>query len=88
MNRNRNRNKSSHVMSCHVIVMTSNLKVKGKMASLTENRRLSWEMIVWPLILELRSSIFYSKRISGQKRLRVWKIRNTNTPELDLVLSL
>jgi len=29
------------------------LKVKGKKASLTENRRLSWEMIVWPLILEL-----------------------------------
>ena len=60
------------VMSCPVvIVMTSNLKVKGKMASLTENRRLSWEMIVWP-------SIFYDRRVSGQKRLRIWKIRNTD----------
>ena len=75
---NKNRNKSSHVMSCHVIVMTSNLKVKGKMASLTENRRLSWEIIVWPLILELDRPFFYSKGISGQKRLRIWKIRDTD----------
>jgi len=35
--------------SCNVIVTPPNLKVKGKMAYLTENRRLSWEMIVWPV---------------------------------------
>ena len=53
--------------SCNVIVTPSNLKVKGKMASLTENRRLSWEMI-------LRSSIFYSKRVSDQKRSPIWDL--------------
>ena len=68
----RTRNKS-----CNVIVTPSNLKVKGKMASLTENRRLSGEMIVWPLKFELDRPFFYSKRISGQKRLRIWKMCNT-----------
>ena len=82
MNRNRNRNKSSHVMSCLVIVMTSNLKVKGKMASLTENRRLSWEMIVWPLIVELDRPFFtvreyQAKRdyVSGRYGIQISRIR-------------
>ena len=72
------------VMSCHVvIVMTSNLKVKGKMASLTENRRLSWEMIVWPLILELDRPFFtvreyQAKRdyVSGRYGIQISRIRS------------
>ena len=60
-----------------LLLHPSNLKVKGKMASLTENRRLSGEMIVWPLKFELDRPFFYSKRISGQKRLRIWKMCNT-----------
>ena len=31
---------------------------KGKYASSTENRRLVWEYIVWPLILELNKNYF------------------------------
>jgi|ERR1044071_3250961 hypothetical protein len=34
------------------------MKVKGKKASLTENRRLCWDMIIWPLILELDRPFF------------------------------
>jgi hypothetical protein len=78
---NRNRSKSSHVMSCYVL--TSNLKVKGKMASLTENRRLSWEMIVWPLILELDRPFFtvreyQAKRdyVSGRYGIQISRIRS------------
>jgi len=71
-------------MSCPVvIVMSSNLKVKGKMASLTENRRLSWEMIVWPLILELDRPFFtvreyQAKRdyVSGRYGIQISRIRS------------
>jgi hypothetical protein len=34
------------------------LKVKGKHASSTENRRTVWEKVVWPLILEVNRSFF------------------------------
>lgn len=34
------------------------MKEKGKYASATENRRLVWEMVMWPLILELNSISF------------------------------
>jgi hypothetical protein len=34
------------------------LKVKGKHASSTENRRMVWEKVVWPLILEVNRSFF------------------------------
>jgi hypothetical protein len=33
-------------------------KSKGKHASSTENRRMVWESIVWPLILEVNRSYF------------------------------
>ena len=33
---------------------------KGKHASSTENRRLVWEKIVWPLILDINRSYFSS----------------------------
>lgn len=55
------------VMSCPVVVMTSNLKVEGKMASLTENRRLSWERIVWPLILELDRPFFIVREYQAKR---------------------
>jgi hypothetical protein len=34
------------------------LKSKGKHASSTENRRMVWEKVVWPLILEINRSYF------------------------------
>ena len=34
------------------------LREKGKYASATENRRLVWEKVMWPLILELNSISF------------------------------
>jgi len=55
------------------------------MASLTENRRYSWEMIVWPLILELDRP-FFTVREYQTKRDYLSKIWNTDLPELDLVL--
>ena len=33
-------------------------KSKGKHASSTENRRMVWENVVWPLILEVKRSYF------------------------------
>jgi len=53
--------------SCNVIVTPSNLKVKGKIASLTENRRLSWEMIVWPLIFELDRPFFTVREYQAKR---------------------
>lgn len=35
------------------------LRVKGKYASSTENRRLVWENIIWPLVLE-KNRIYFS----------------------------
>ena len=34
------------------------VKRKGKHASSTENRRMVWENVVWPFILEINSSYF------------------------------
>jgi hypothetical protein len=34
------------------------MKGKGKHASSTENRRMVWEKVVWPLILEVNRSYF------------------------------
>ena len=53
--------------SCNVIVTPSNLKVKGKMASLTENKRLSGEMIVWPLIFELDRPFFTVREYQAKR---------------------
>jgi len=40
------------------IVNESKIKSKGKHASSTENRRMVWEKVVWPLILEVNRSYF------------------------------
>ena len=39
----------------------SKVKSKGKHASSTENRRMVWEKVVWPLILEVNRSYFNLK---------------------------
>jgi hypothetical protein len=36
-------------------------KSKGKHASSTENRRMVWENVVWPLVLEINRSYFSLK---------------------------
>jgi len=36
----------------------SRVKGKGKHASSTENRRMVWEKIIWPLILDVNRSYF------------------------------
>ena len=45
------------------------LTEKGKYASATENRRFTWENVMWPLILELNSVSFtmeqYKKKRDG-----------------------
>ena len=35
--------------------------IKGKHASSTENRRMVWENVVWPLVLEMNRSYFTLK---------------------------
>ena len=59
------------------------MKGKGKKASLTENRRFSWEMIIWPVILELDRPFFtlreyHTKRdyISGRYGIRLSRFRS------------
>jgi hypothetical protein len=39
----------------------SRVKGKGKHASSTENRRMVWEKIIWPLILDVNRSYFILK---------------------------
>ena len=38
------------------------LREKGKYAAATENRRLVWKEIVWPLILEIKDVAFTQKQ--------------------------
>ena len=52
------------------------VRVKGKHASSTENRRMLWENVVWPLVLEMNSSyftlkVYHAKRDSFCKRTGV-----------------
>ena len=52
-----------------ILFHTNGLKKKGKHASSTQNRRMVWEGVVWPLILEVNRSYFtldeyHSKRDS------------------------
>jgi hypothetical protein len=45
---------------------TENSK-KGKHASSTENRRMVWENVVWPLILEINRSYFTLKEYHAKR---------------------
>jgi hypothetical protein len=40
---------------------------KGKYATSTENRRLMWEYIIWPLVLELNKN-YFTRGISQNER--------------------
>ena len=52
---------------------------KGKYASSTENRRLVWEHVVWPLILNLNKNYFTSEEYH--------KMRNKVTKEKKIPIS-
>jgi hypothetical protein len=43
------------------------IRAKGKHASSTENRRMVWENVVWPLVLELNRSYFTLKEYHAKR---------------------
>lgn len=51
------------------------MEEKGKYASATQNRRLVWERVMWPLILELNSVSFTMEQYK-KKRNEVCKELN------------
>jgi hypothetical protein len=55
------------------------LEEKGKYASATQNRRLVWEKVMWPLILDLNSVSFTMEQYK--------KKRNEVCKELDILPS-
>jgi hypothetical protein len=57
------------------------LEEKGKYASATESRRLVWEKVMWPLILELNSVSFTIEQYK-KKRNEVCKELNIPTSRI------
>ena len=59
---------------------------KGKYASATENRRLVWSEIIWPLILQINDVAFSLKQFQ-EKREKVCNEKNIsiNIPSRGLV---
>ena len=45
------------------------VRVKGKHASSTENRRMVWENVVWPLVLDMNRSYFTLKEYHAKRDL-------------------
>ena len=45
----------------HKELRESRIKGKGKHASSTENRRMVWDKIIWPLVLDVNRSYFSLK---------------------------
>ena len=43
------------------------MKDKGKYASATQNRRLVWEKVMWPLILEINSVSFTTEQYKKKR---------------------
>ena len=43
------------------------IRIKGKHASSTENRRMVWENVVWPLVLEMNRSYFTLKEYHAKR---------------------
>ena len=43
------------------------IRTKGKHASSTENRRMVWENVVWPLVLDLNRSYFTLKEYHAKR---------------------
>ena len=62
------------------------LSEKGKYASATENRRLVWAEIVWPLILEINDVAFSLKQFQNKRDI-ICKEKNIsiNIPSRGLV---
>jgi len=54
---------------------------KGKYATATQNRRIVWEQIVWPLILEIDDVVFSLKQYQ-KKRDEVCYKNNLKIPEM------
>jgi len=57
------------------------LREKGKYASATQNRRIVWKEIVWPLILELNDVVFTLKQYQ-KKRDQVCHKKNLKISEI------
>jgi hypothetical protein len=57
------------------------LSEKGKYAAATQNRRVVWENIVWPLILELNDVVFSLKQYQ-RKRDQVCIKNNLKVSEM------
>ena len=57
------------------------LREKGKYASATQNRRIVWREIVWPLILELDDVVFTLKQYQ-KKRDQVCCKKNLKISEI------
>ena len=57
------------------------LREKGKYASATQNRRIVWKEIVWPLILELNDVVFTLKQYQ-KKRDQVCSENNLKIAEM------
>jgi hypothetical protein len=55
------------------------VKSKGKHASSTENRRMVWERVVWPLILEVNRPYFTLKEYHAKRdeSCQLYKIRSS-----------
>ena len=61
----------------HKELRESGIKGKGKHASSTENRRMVWEKIIWPLVLDVNRSYFSLKEyhIKRDEFCQTYKIR-------------
>tara|TARA_Y100000310_G_scaffold150653_1_gene150161 strand:+ start:206 stop:526 length:321 start_codon:yes stop_codon:yes gene_type:complete len=57
------------------------LSEKGKYAAATQNRRVVWENIIWPLILELNDVVFSLKQYQ-RKRDQVCVKNNLKVSEM------
>ncbi len=57
------------------------LREKGKYASATQNRRIVWRDIVWPLILELDDVVFSLKQYQ-KKRDEICQKNNLKISEI------
>ena len=62
------------------------LSKKGKYATATQNRRIVWEKIVWPIILEI-DDISFSLKQYQKKRDEICKKNNFKISEMSRGLS-
>jgi hypothetical protein len=69
--------KMSTKPSVEATAKENRVKGKGKHASSTENRRMVWEKIIWPLILDVNRSYFILKEyhIKRDQFCQMYKIR-------------